>query len=81
MTTKVVLPKPGMGTEEGTILKWFKAEGDPVKKGEAIAEIEYAKATQELEAPISGLLAKIVVAQGETVPVNSEIAVIENEHE
>ena len=75
--TKVILPKPGMGTDEGTVLQWLKAEGTQVTKGEAIVEIEFAKATQEVEAPVSGRLARILVAQGETAPVNSAIAVIE----
>ena len=80
MITKVNLPKPGMGTDEGTVLKWLKAEGDQVRQGEPLVEIEFAKATQEVEAPVSGVLVKILVAQGETAPVNSEIAVIE-EHQ
>jgi pyruvate/2-oxoglutarate dehydrogenase complex dihydrolipoamide acyltransferase (E2) component len=77
MATKVVLPKWGMGMEEGTIVRWLKAEGDAVAQGEPIVEIESAKATQEVEAPASGRLVKILVAQGETAPVNTEIAVIE----
>lgn len=77
MTTKVNLPKPGMGTEEGTVLRWLKAVGDDVRQGEPIVEIEFAKATQEIEAPVSGSLVQILVAEGETVPVNTDIAVIE----
>jgi pyruvate/2-oxoglutarate dehydrogenase complex dihydrolipoamide acyltransferase (E2) component len=77
MTTKVILPKWGMGIEEGTVTRWLKAEGDKVSQGEPIVEIETAKATQEVEAPASGTLAKILLAQGETAAVNTEIAVIE----
>lgn len=77
MTTKVILPKSGMGIEEGTVLQWLKAEGDRVTQGEPIVEIETAKATQEVEAPVSGRLAKILLAQGETAAVNTEIALIE----
>lgn len=77
MTTKVILPKWGMGIEEGTVTRWLKAEGESVTKGEPIVEIETAKATQEVEAPASGKLAKILLAQGETAAVNTEIAVIE----
>lgn len=77
-STKVILPKSGMGIEEGTISRWLKAVGDPVTQGEAIVEVESAKAVQEVEAPVSGRLAQILCAEGETVPVNSEIAVIES---
>jgi pyruvate/2-oxoglutarate dehydrogenase complex dihydrolipoamide acyltransferase (E2) component len=77
MTTPVHLPKPGMGTEEGTVLRWLKAEGERVRQGELIVEIEFAKATQELEAPISGRLSKILLAEGMTASVGSVIALIE----
>lgn len=77
MTMKVNLPKPGMGTDEGTVLRWLKSEGDCVEQGEPIAEIEYAKATQEIEAPVSGILTKILVPEGETAAVNTDIAEIE----
>ena len=77
MTTSVVLPKWGMGLEEGTIMQWLKAEGDRVTQGEPIVEIETAKATQPVEAPVSGRLVKILLAAGETAPVNTEIALIE----
>jgi pyruvate/2-oxoglutarate dehydrogenase complex dihydrolipoamide acyltransferase (E2) component len=77
MTTKVVLPKSGMGIDEGTVSRWLKAEGDAVKQGEPLVEIETAKATQEVAAPASGILVEILVRQGETVPVNTEIGVIE----
>ena len=77
MTTKVLIPKTGMGTTEGTIAKWLKAEGDLVKEGEVIVEIETAKALQEVPAPITGKLKRILLAEGETAEVYTEIAVIE----
>jgi pyruvate/2-oxoglutarate dehydrogenase complex dihydrolipoamide acyltransferase (E2) component len=77
MTTKVNLPKSGMGIEEGTVIRWLKAEGDKVEKGEPLVEIETAKATQEVEAPVSGTLVKILLAQGETAAVNTDMALIE----
>ena len=79
MTTKINLPKWGMGLEEGTVVQWLKAEGDKVRKGEPIVEVETAKATQEVEAPASGTLVKILVAVGETTAVNTEIGVIEED--
>lgn len=77
MTTKIVLPKWGMGIEEGTIVQWLKAEGDAVSAGEPIVEIETAKATQSVEAPASGRLSRILVAAGETAAVSTELGVIE----
>ena len=77
MTTKLVLPKWGMGLTEGTVLQWLKAEGETVTKGEPIVEIETAKATQEVEAPVSGVITKILLAEGETADVNVDIAEIE----
>lgn len=79
MTIKVTLPKWGMGLEEGTVTRWLKLEGDKVKKGEAIVEIETAKATQEVEAPATGKLVKILLAEGETAAVNTDIALIEED--
>ena len=77
MTIPVILPKPGMGTEEGAVLRWLKAVGDAVKQGEPIVEIEFAKATQEVEAPVGGTLARILLAEGAMGPVGSPIAEIE----
>ena len=77
MATKVLIPKPGMGTTEGTIARWLKAEGDVVAEGEVIVEVETAKAIEEVRAPISGVLAKILLQPGQTAEVFTEIAVIE----
>lgn len=65
MTTKVNLPKSGMGIEECTVARWLKAEGDQVTQGEPLAEIESAKALEEVIAPVSGRLVKILVARRE----------------
>lgn len=80
MATIVNLPKWGMGIEEGTVTRWLKAVGENVRKGEPIVEIETAKATQEVEAPVSGTLVKILLAEGQTAAVNTDIAVIEEQH-
>lgn len=68
-----------MGMEEGTVAKWLKSVGETVNQGESIAEIETAKATQALEAPVSGTLVKILMEEGQTAAVNSPIAVIEEQ--
>lgn len=80
MIIKVVLPKWGMGIDEGTVVRWLKAVGDDVAEGESIVEVETAKATQEVEAPASGRLVAILLAEGETAEVNSEIGEIESDH-
>ena len=77
MIIKIVLPKWGMGMDEGTVTQWLKAEGDTVTQGEPIVEIETAKAVQPVEAPASGRLSKILLAAGETAPVNTPIGLIE----
>jgi len=61
---------------EGLLARWLKNEGDPVGKGQAIAEIETEKATVEIEAATAGILARILVQAGETVPVGTLIGVI-----
>lgn len=76
MATAVVLKKLSWTMEEGLLGKWIKHEGDQVKEGEGLCEIETEKATDELQAPASGTLLKIVYAEGSTIPVNSVIAVI-----
>ena len=77
MTTKVNLPKAGMGIEEGTVVRWLKTEGDLVAQGEILVEIETAKAIQEVAAPVGGKLSQILVAEGVTTPVNTALAVID----
>jgi pyruvate dehydrogenase E2 component (dihydrolipoamide acetyltransferase) len=75
MATEIKLPRLGQGMESGTIVKWLKAEGDTVEKGEPLYELDTDKVTQEVEADASGVLLKIAVASGE-VDVGSTIAVI-----
>ena len=75
--TEVVLPVLGLTMSEGTIVRWLKAVGDPVADGEIVAEVETAKAVQEIEAPASGVFSAILTPEGETVPVGTEIAEIE----
>ncbi|MBV8258416.1 MAG: 2-oxo acid dehydrogenase subunit E2 [Actinobacteria bacterium] len=75
MATQVILPRLGQGMESGTIVRWLKSEGEPVKKGEPLYELDTDKVTQEVEAEASGVLLKIAVAQGE-VPVGQTVAFI-----
>lgn len=77
MATEVNLPQFGMGMTEGTIVSWLKAEGDTVAEDEEIAEVEAEKVTVVVVAPESGTLSKILVQEGETVPVFTVLAMIE----
>ena len=76
MATLVAMPKLGMNMEEGQLVSWLVAEGAVVKTGQPILEIETDKTTVELEATASGVLARIVRREGETVPINGVLAVI-----
>ncbi len=76
MATNVLLPALGMAQDTGKIVRWLKAEGEPVVKGEPVAEIETDKATVELEAPASGRLVNVVARDGDEVPVGHVIATI-----
>ena len=76
MATNVILPVLGMSQDSGKILQWLKAEGDQVKAGESIAEIETDKVTVELEAPVAGILTRLSAEVGVDVPVGQIIAVI-----
>jgi pyruvate dehydrogenase E2 component (dihydrolipoamide acetyltransferase) len=74
--SKVVLAKLSPTMEEGTIVKWSKKEGDPVKVGDVLAEIETDKANMEMEAQGAGILRKVLVPAGGKAPVGSLIGVI-----
>jgi pyruvate dehydrogenase E2 component (dihydrolipoamide acetyltransferase) len=76
MATEIVLPQWSMGMADGTIVRWLKQEGDAVMKGEPLVEVEAAKVTSEVEAEVSGVLARILVAEGETVPVRTPLCLI-----
>jgi pyruvate dehydrogenase E2 component (dihydrolipoamide acetyltransferase) len=77
MTVRILIPKGGMGIDEGTIAKWLKSEGDRVLEGEVIVEIETAKAIEEVRSPATGVLAKVLLLEGQSASVHTEIALIE----
>ena len=74
MADIVIMPKLGQTVEESTLLKWHKKAGDAVKKGEILFDIETDKAVLEVESFFEGTLLKILVNEGQTVPVNSPVA-------
>ncbi len=81
MTELVTMPKLGFDMAEGTLVRWVKAEGDSVNKGDVIAEIETDKATVEVESSFSGVMFRQLVGEETTLPVNAPIAIITEEDE
>ena len=76
MAKVVIMPALGMAQETGTLLQWLKAPGAAVAKGEPLMEVETDKATVEVEAPASGILANVTAQPGDVVPVGKPIALI-----
>jgi pyruvate dehydrogenase E2 component (dihydrolipoamide acetyltransferase) len=76
MATNVVMPQMGESIAEGTIVRWIKKVGDQVDRDEPLFEISTDKVDAEIPSPAAGHLAEIKVKEGETVPVNSVVAVI-----
>ena len=76
MTKEIVMPKLGLTMTEGTVSKWLKNEGDAVKEGEPLFEVETDKLTNTIEASASGTLLKIAVAEGGTAKCLDPVAVI-----
>ncbi len=82
MPINILMPALSPTMEKGNLAKWLKKEGEAVKTGDVIAEIETDKATMEYEAVDDGVMAKIVVPEGTSdVPVNQLIAVLAQEGE
>lgn len=76
MAKNVLMPQMGYDMDAGTLLRWLKSPGDNVERGEPIAEIETDKVNIEIEAFDSGVLAKTLIGEGDTVPVGEVIAII-----
>ncbi|MCC7161972.1 MAG: 2-oxo acid dehydrogenase subunit E2 [Anaerolineae bacterium] len=76
MTTEILMPKLGLTMTEGTIQRWLIQEGQAVRVGTVLFEIETEKATNEIEAQVEGILARIVAHEGEIVPVGQVVGYI-----
>ncbi|HEV3058860.1 MAG TPA: biotin/lipoyl-containing protein, partial [Vicinamibacterales bacterium] len=74
--TDVVMPQMGESIAEGTIVRWIKKVGDQVDRDEPLFEISTDKVDAEIPSPAAGVVSEIRVKEGETVPVNSVVAVI-----
>src|SRR6188508_2497227 len=76
MPTPVVMPQMGESVAEGTIVRWIKKVGDAIERDEPLFEISTVKVDAEIPSPAAGVLSEIRVKEGETVPVNSIVALI-----
>jgi pyruvate/2-oxoglutarate dehydrogenase complex dihydrolipoamide acyltransferase (E2) component len=76
MVTEVIMPKLGLTMNEGKILLWYKTEGETVKVGESLLNVETDKVSLDVEAPASGVLLKILHPAGDSIPLETVIAYI-----
>ena len=76
MAEPITMPQLGESVTEGTITRWLKAEGDEVEQDEPIAEVDTDKVNTELPSPLAGKLQKLLVSEGTTVDVGTEIALV-----
>src|SRR3974390_2907520 len=74
--TKVIMPQMGESIFEGTLAKWLKKKGDRVQRDEPLFEISTDKIDSEIPAPASGILQDVLVKEGQTVQINTVVAVI-----
>ena len=76
MAKDILMPLLSPSMTEGTLVRWLKKEGDAVKSGDVLAEVETDKATMDLEAFDSGILRKILAGEGDKVAINARIGII-----
>ncbi|MGD9067510.1 MAG: biotin/lipoyl-binding protein, partial [Desulfobacterales bacterium] len=76
MAEKIIMPQGGQDLTEGRVVEWLKSEGDEVKKGDVICEVETEKAVFEVESPANGVLLKIIVPAGQKAKVFSTIGLV-----
>ncbi|ADU49622.1 lipoyl domain-containing protein [Intrasporangium calvum] len=73
----IVIPKWGLTMEEAVLVEWYRAEGEPISEGEAIAEVETDKANSDIESPASGIVRELLVEAGASVVPGQVVARIE----
>lgn len=81
MATLVVMPKFGLSMEEGVIGSWLVSEGSPVKKGDALVEVETDKIVNTIESTEDGVLRKVIAHEGDTIPCGAAVCIIASENE
>jgi len=79
MEVEVTMPRLGQEMTKGTIIEWYKKEGDRVDKDEPLFLVDTEKATIDVESEVAGVLKKILVKENEEVPVGQVVAIIEKE--
>src|SRR5947207_3474515 len=79
MSTDVVMPQMGESVAEGTIVRWIKKVGDTVQRDEPLFEISTDKVDAEIPSPSAGVLTNILVKEGETVQINTVVAVLDGD--
>ncbi|HLL58075.1 MAG TPA: biotin/lipoyl-containing protein, partial [Rubrobacteraceae bacterium] len=79
MANPVTMPQLGESVTEGTITRWLKAEGDEVEKDEPLCEVDTDKVSAELPSPFAGRVEKLLIAEGTTVDVGTQIALMKVE--
>ena len=77
MSKTVVMPQMGESVAEGTIVRWLKKVGDAVERDEPLFEISTDKVDAEIPSPAAGVVSEVKVKEGETVPINTVVAVID----
>ncbi len=81
MAHDIIMPVLGMNQDTGTLVRWLKAAGDPVSKGDPVIEIATDKITVELEAPAEGVLSALLASEGDEVPVGQALVYVLSEGE
>lgn len=76
MVTKILMPRLSLTMKEGTVVQWFKKEGDTVEKGEPVVEVLSEKVVYEVEAPSSGILRKILAEEGTDAPISGTLGFV-----
>ncbi len=75
MASRIIMPQGGQDITEGLVVRWLKREGEAVRRGEVICEVETEKAVFEVESPVDGVLLKIIAREGERVPIFATIGI------
>ena len=75
MATNIIMPQGGQDITEGLVVRWLKKEGEPIRQGEVICEVETEKAVFEVESPTDGVLLKIIAPEGTKVPIFTVIGI------
>ncbi|MGM0602514.1 MAG: dihydrolipoamide acetyltransferase family protein [Bacillota bacterium] len=81
MSKELLMPKLGLTMEEGTLIRWYFDEGEEINEGDIVYDVETDKITHSVEADQDGILAKIIIEEGETVPVQTVVGILAAEGE